>query len=133
MAPDRARIGLPNRAESMSKMRTPAACSQPMRALQLANRVRRARSDLKSRIADGQLSAAEIILACPSELASMPIAELLASQHGWGEVRTRAFLNRVPVPEGKLIGSLTDRQRYAVASLLTRQSPARISIEPHRL
>ncbi len=63
----------------------------------------------------------------------MPIAELLASQHGWGEVRTRAFLNRVPLPEGKLVGSLTDRQRYAVASLLTRHSPARISIEPHRL
>ena len=101
-----------------------------MRALHLANRVRRARSDLKSRIADGQLSAAEVILTCPSEMASMPIAELLASQHGWGEVRTRAFLNRVQLPEGKLVGSLTDRQRHAVASLLTRQSPARMSIEP---
>ena len=104
-----------------------------MRALQLANRVRRARSDLKSRIADGQLSAAEVILACPSELASMPIAQLLASQHGWGEVRSRAFLAQVAVAEDKSIGSLTERQRHVIASLLTRQSPARISIESHRL
>jgi len=114
-------------------MRTPAVCSQPMRTLQLANRVRRARSDLKRRIADGQLSAAELILACPSEHASMPIAQLLASQHGWAEVRTRAFLDRVPSPEGKLSRSLTDRHRHAVAWLLTQRSLARISIEPHRL
>ena len=99
-----------------------AAPSQPLRALERANHIRIARSDLKARIADGQLSAAEVIVACPSELASMPIAHLLASQHGWGEVRTRAFLNRVPLPQGKSIGSLTDRQRNAVASLLTRQS-----------
>ena len=119
-----------SRAEPMSKMRTRAGVSQPKRALQLANRVRRACSDLKTRIADGQLSAAEIILASPSGAASMPVAQLLASQRGWGEVRTPAFLNRVPLPQGKLMGSLTDGQGHAVASPLTRQSPARISIEP---
>jgi hypothetical protein len=100
-------------------MSTPAEFSQPVRALQLANRVRRARSDLKTRIAEGELSAAEVILACPSEVASMRVAQLLACQRGWGEVRTRAFLNRVPLPQGKLIGSLTEGQRHAVASLLT--------------
>jgi hypothetical protein len=110
-----------------------AAPSQPLQALQRANHIRIARSDLKARIADGQLSAAEVILASPSELASMPIAQLLASQHGWGEVRTRAFLNRVPLPPGKLIGSLTNRQRHAVASLLTRQTAARMSIAPDPL
>jgi len=95
-----------------------------MRALQLANQVRRARSDLKSRIADEQLSAAKVILACPSELAGMPIAQLLASQRGWGEARSRAFLAQVGVREDKSIGSLTERQRRAVAALLTQQSPA---------
>ena len=37
-----------------------AASSQPVQALQLANRVRRARSMLKARIANGHLAAAEI-------------------------------------------------------------------------
>jgi hypothetical protein len=104
----------------MSEMTTLAACPQPVRALQQANRVRRARSELKTRIADGQLSAAEVILTSPSEIARMPIAQLLASQRGWGEVRSRAFLAHVAVREDKSIGSLTDRQRRAVASLLTR-------------
>jgi hypothetical protein len=104
----------------MSETTPCAARSQPAQALRLANRVRRARSELKDRVADGQLSAAEVILTCPSELASMPIAQLLATQRGWGEDRSRAFLAQVAVREGKSIGSLTERQRRAVASLLTR-------------
>ncbi len=104
----------------MSELTAPAASPQPLRALELANRVRRARSDLRTRIADGRLAAAEVILICPSEIASMPIARLLASQRGWGEVRSRAFLAQVAVREDKAIGSLTERQRRAVASLLTQ-------------
>lgn len=99
---------------------TAAASPQPLRALELANRVRRARSELKGQIADGRLPAAEVILTCPSEIARMPIVELLASQQGWGEVRSRAFLAQVAVREDKAIGSLTERQRHFVASLLTR-------------
>jgi hypothetical protein len=104
----------------MSRLTTPAVCTQSRRALQTANRVQRARSDLKTRIADGQLSAAGVILTCPSEITSMPVAELLASQCGWGEVRCRAFLAQVAVREDKSIGSLTERQRRAIASVLTR-------------
>ena len=98
----------------------PAASSQPARALQLANRVRRARSMLKARVANGQLAAAEVILAPPSEAASMPVAQLLASQRGWGEARSRVFLAQLAVAEDKSIGSLTERQRQAAASQLTR-------------
>jgi hypothetical protein len=105
---------------------TPAARSQPAIALQLANRVRRARSELRTRVANGQTSAAEVILTCPSEIAKMPIAQLLESQRGWGEVRSRAFLARVAVREDKFIGSLTERQRRAVASQLTRSEATRI-------
>lgn len=101
----------------MSKPTT-AGCPQSLRALQLANRVRRARSELKRQIADGQLPAAEVILTCPSEMASMPIAQLLASQRGWGDVRSRALLAQVAVREDKPIASLTERQRHVVASLL---------------
>ena len=107
----------------MSAIR-PAASSQPVQALQLANRVRGARSMLKARVANGQLGAAEVIQTCPSEAASMPVAQLLTSQRGWGEARSRAFLAQVAVREDKSIGSLTERQRQAVASLLAEQSPA---------
>jgi ribosomal protein S13 len=50
----------------------------------------------------------------------MPIVQLLASQRGWGKRGSRAFLAQVAVREDKSIGSLTERQRRAIASLLTR-------------
>lgn len=117
--------------ERMSETTSSAGCPQPLRALQLANRVRRARSELKRRVADGRLSAVEVILTSPSEAASMPVAQLLASQRGWGKVRCRALLTRVGMREDKSIGSLTGRQRQAVASQLARttvRSPLALEI-----
>lgn len=115
----------------MSETTAPVTRAQPARALELANRVRRVRSELRTQIASGQLSAAEVILQCPREVASMPIAQLLTSQRGWGEVRSRAFLARVAVREDKSIGSLTERQRRAVTSLLTRTVPgANVTARP---
>ena len=54
-----------------------AAPQQHMRALELANRVRLARAELKRRIADGELTAAEVIASCPWEAESMAVADLL--------------------------------------------------------
>jgi hypothetical protein len=99
------------------------ASSRSVQALQRANHVRRARSLLKRRVANGELALAEVILTCPPDIATMPIAQLLASQHGWGEARSRALLARVTLREDKSVGSLTDRQRQAVASLLTPNDP----------
>ncbi len=106
----------------MRHVRDGAAIEQSSRALELANRVRRARAELKARIADGQLGAAEVILTCPYGTATMPLAQLLASQRGWGDARCRAFLARASVHEQKVIGSLTERQRRVIASLLTHAS-----------
>lgn len=102
--------------------------SQTIQALQQANRARRARSVLKRQVADGQLGPAEVILTCPSEVASMPVGQLLRCQPGWGAVRSRALLARVAVREDKSIGSLTDRQRHALASQLT-QTTARAQLD----
>ena len=77
-------------------------------------------SKLKRLVADGSVAAAELILSCPHEIAGMPVAQLLASQRGWGEVRCRTFLLQLSLREDKSIGSLTERQRRAVASQLTR-------------
>jgi ribosomal protein S13 len=79
---------------------------------------------LKARVADGHLAAAEVILTCPWEIASTPVVQLLASQRGWGEARSRAFLAQVAVREDKLIGSLTERQRRDFASVVNERLPA---------
>jgi hypothetical protein len=91
---------------------------QHLQALQRANAVRLARADLKRRVAEGDITAAEVILSSPWEAASMTITELLTSQRRWGSTRCRKFLQCVPMPENKTVGSMTDRQRRALAQML---------------
>ena len=91
---------------------------QHLRALERANAVRLARAELKRRVAEGEVSAAEVILMSPWEAESMTVSDLLTSQRRWGHTRCRKFLQCIPMSETKTIGSLTDRQRRAVAQLL---------------
>ena len=63
----------------MSASATIARAPQHLQALQRANEVRLARADLKRRIAQGHVSAAEIVLACPPEVEGMAVADLLMS------------------------------------------------------
>jgi hypothetical protein len=100
-----------------------APAPQHMRALEQANRVRLARADLKRQVADGDLSVAEVVLACPWQAESMRISDLLTSQHRWGRTRCRRFLASIPMPENKTLGSMTERQRRALAGEL-RGEPA---------
>ena len=100
--------------------------AQHMRALEEANRVRLARSDLKRRIGRGDVTVDRVIEECPWEARTMAIAELLRSQHRWGGAhrrtartrprrsggaRCRRFLNTAQIPERKQVGALTARQR----------------------
>jgi hypothetical protein len=87
-------------------------------ALRQANVVREARAKLKRRIAAGEVSAAEVVLASRWEVKSMPIETLLTSQRGWGRGRCSDFLKRMQIRESKTIGSMTERQRTQVAALL---------------
>jgi hypothetical protein len=91
---------------------------QHLQALQRANAVRLARAELKRRVADGEISAADVILTAPWEADSMTVSDLLTSQHRWGHTRCRKFLQCIPMSETKTIGSMTDRQRRALAQLL---------------
>jgi hypothetical protein len=95
-----------------------APAPQHMRALAQANRVRLARAELKRQVAEGEATVSDIILACPWEAESMAIADLLLSQHRWGRTRCRRFLASIPMSETKTIGSMTDRQRRALAARL---------------
>jgi len=91
---------------------------QHLQALQRANRVRLARAELKRRIADGEVTAAEVILTSPWEASSMAIGDVLMSQRRWGGTRCRKFLAMFRISEAKTIGSLTERQRHALAAQL---------------
>ncbi len=91
---------------------------QHMRALKQANRVRLARAELKRRVADGEVTVAEVVRTCPWEAESMAISELLMSQHRWGRQRCRRFLAAIPMTETKTVGTMTERQREALASRL---------------
>lgn len=91
---------------------------QRVEALGRANRVRQARAELKRRIADGHVSAAEVILVHRWEVGSMPVADVLMSQRHWGDMRCRRLLASVGLQGRKPIGSMTERQRVALATRL---------------
>jgi hypothetical protein len=100
-----------------------------MRALERANRVRLARAELKRQVAERETSAADVVLECPWEAESMTISDLLMSQHRWGHTRCRRFLASIPMSETKTIGSMTDRQRQALAGRLNGDPAASVSVD----
>jgi hypothetical protein len=97
-----------------------------MRALERANEVRLARAELKRRVAIGVVEAFEVILECPWEAESMAVVDLLMSQRRWGQTRCRKFLSQIPMSEKKTIGSMTERQRCALAAMLTSAERGRV-------
>ena len=96
---------------------------QYMQALQKANEVRLARAGLKRRVANGEVTVAEVLLGDHWEAENMTISDLLMSQRRWGYTRCRKLLLQVPVTENKTVGTMTERQRRALALLL--EQPAR--------
>jgi len=102
----------------MRQTATKTSEPQRLRALERANEIRLARAAIKRRIADGEVSAADVILECPDAADTWPVGELLMSQRRWGAMRCRKFLARNQITETKPIGSLTDRQRLLLAGSL---------------
>jgi len=92
---------------------------QHLKALERANEVRLARAAMKRQVAAGERSAAEVIMDSPWEAESMSISELLMSQRRWGRTRCRRVLLSLGLPENKQIGTMTERQRIALAAMLS--------------
>ncbi len=103
---------------------------QHLQALSRANQVRLARAQLKRRVACGAITASDVILESPWEAESMTVADLLMSQRRWGITRCRKVLAQIPVSETKTIGTLTERQRRALAALLAPTGEAERRSEP---
>lgn len=117
----------------MNATATIAPGPQHMRALERANRVRLARAELKRRVAEGELEVVDVILSSPWEAETMAVADLLASQRRWGRTRCRKFLASIPLSENKTVGSMTERQRQALAARLLagrREVPCLVGAQP---
>lgn len=97
---------------------------QRLQALARANEVRLARAEMKRKVAQGEVSAAEVILDCPQAAGSWTVGELLMSQRRWGITRCRKFLQRNQISEIKTIGALTERQRRVLAGQLSVCEPS---------
>ncbi|HWF35974.1 MAG TPA: hypothetical protein VG295_11395 [Solirubrobacteraceae bacterium] len=102
----------------MTETATLSQDPQRLRALERANQVRLARATLKRRIAEGKVPAASIILDSPWEASSWSVGDLLMSQRRWGSTRCHKFLRSLEISETKQIGTLTERQRLALATHL---------------
>lgn len=111
---------------------SPAADPQRMRALERANEVRLARAELKRRIADGEVSVAQVLLEVPTHASSWAVGDLLMSQHRWGTSRCRKFLWKHHINETKHIGALTERQRRLLASQLDSCATSEMAPAPAR-
>jgi hypothetical protein len=109
----------------MTEIATMTRQPQRLRALERANEIRLARAVLKRQIADGHISAAEVILSPPCAAMSWAIGDLLISQRRWGTTRCRKFLVHNQINETRSIGALTERQRRLLAdqlcSMVTRE------------
>jgi hypothetical protein len=103
----------------MGDRATAVAGPQHLKALERANQVRLARAAMKRQVAAGERSAAEVIMASPWEAESMSVSELLMSQRRWGRTRCRRVLLTLGLPENKQIGTMTERQRTALAAMLS--------------
>ena len=95
-----------------------ARVQQRLDALARANRLRTARAHVKHRIAAGELTCADLLVRSHWEIEGMPVAALLASQRYWGEHRCRRLLRSVQISESKAIGTMTERERLALAAAL---------------
>ena len=100
---------------------------QRLQALERANAVRLRRAELKRRIADGRVSAADVILDLPWEATSWPVGELLTSQRRWGSIRAHKLLAGLHISETRPVGELTERQRRVVATRLRANASQELS------
>jgi hypothetical protein len=107
--------------------------AERMEALARANDIGSRRAQLKRQLAEGRVSAAEVILACPPEAHTWSIGDLLLSIRRWGHTRCRNFLVRNQINEEKALGKLTERQRWSLAAQLEAAGAPRRDRHPGAL
>jgi hypothetical protein len=105
-----------------------------MEALAKANEVRFCQADLKQRIKDGRLTLDALLLQTADlgdeerdAIDRLLVLTLLESAHRVGTTRARNVLRVVEIGERRRVGSLTVRQRHALARELRWRIPTACS------
>lgn len=93
---------------------------QHMVALERANQIRLARAELKRRIRAGRVTVPMVLHSTPRCALTMTVIDLLTAQQRWGDVRARKLLARLAIPERRVLGNLTLRQRRLLIDELPR-------------
>lgn len=88
---------------------------QAMEALEEANRVRRARADLKKEIKQYPYALCRVFRNPPEYALGQPVGPLLMAINRWGKTQVRKVLESERVGWNRSIESLTTRQREALA------------------
>jgi hypothetical protein len=91
---------------------------QTMKALGLANHVRRTRALYKKAVRLGDLDVAELLTDIPAECRTMTLDELLRSQNQWGRLRTDRFCHHLHLWPYRPLGKLTAYQRRRIIEAL---------------
>lgn len=97
----------------MSTLTFGTEAPQHLQALARANQVRVAAACVKRELAAGRLSISDALH--DDRAQAMTVFDLLKAQRRWGRERTVRVLARQRLKESKRVGSLTDRQRAALA------------------
>lgn len=92
--------------------------AQRLEALQNANRIRSARSQLKRDVKAGRFKVAELVAAPPEFTDTMKIFDLLLAVPKVGRVKANKWLSRARVSPSKTLGGLSERQRLELVALI---------------
>lgn len=98
---------------------------QRLEALERANRVRVARAEVKRRMKRFDALVTDLVSDPPPELESMKVFDLLIATPKIGRVKAKEILRREAISPSKTVGGLSERQRDALASVLTRYASPR--------
>jgi hypothetical protein len=92
-------------------------------ALQVANDVRSGRAELKRQITAGVVLVADVLVDPPPVATGITVIALLASQRGWGRIKSSKFLASHDVSETRKLSELSLRQRELLAAELRALDP----------
>jgi hypothetical protein len=88
--------------------------SQPMEALEKANRIRIQRAQLKKDLKSGKARIAEILREPPDFVLSMKVFDLIRAMPWTGPQRASQLLKKYYINDTKTIGGMSERQRQAL-------------------
>lgn len=95
--------------------------TQRMEALKHANHIRLSRAQLKREVRAGERAAEDVVLDLPPYCKRMRVMELLRAHRYWGVGKCKQVMDEADVSEIRTLGTLTMRQRQALAEAITRR------------